>query len=199
MSVIIPYTVETSGEQCPICLEEFSIKEQRYSHEGGEQHGSHKQCLADWVINHPDCPVERTPLDATSILTMKDFALHRMEPAFYNATIATIIGLAATCTLGFGWAIAANLSGGSGLVAGASGILAGATIGISVGAQIFDTLEMNVSSKQNIAVGAAFGALSAPLCAAAMTPATALTETAVTAIVLICGLTASVLTLLRGY
>ncbi len=108
MSVIIPYTVETSGEQCPICLEEFSIKEQRYSHEGGEQHGSHKQCLADWVINHPDCPVERTPLDATSILTMKDFALHRMEPAFYNATIATIIGLAATCTLGFGWAIAAK-------------------------------------------------------------------------------------------
>lgn len=194
MSTIQPFTVtaEQAGEHCLTCFEDFAEGATRYSHT--DKYGFHRDCLAKWVIKHPDCPACRLPLDPTSIISLKDLACDRADQAFQNATLAAITGIAAACMSGLGESITVGLTGGFGLGPTAVGISAGVLTGIGMGIHIFETLETKLPSQQNIAIGAALGALSAPLCAAITT-----FETTVTAIFLVSSLTAYSLTLLRGY
>lgn len=145
MSMIVETNI---GEICTICREEFSPRERKYNHvdENGKPANHdpfHRSCLAQWIIRHPTCPLDRQLIDPSSLISRTERIMERLRPALVNAAYAAffgmITGVAGVVSAGIAAPAAVGAAPAAGIAAGIAGAAvraggAGAAAVVAVGA-----------------------------------------------------------------
>lgn len=115
MSSIIP---SRKDGNCGICLETFDSTTPRFTHEGGEKHdGFHKNCLALWLDKNPSCPIDRTPIDPDTFLSLKGRVQKKVERTLTTAAHSfgiAFLMLAALMAIATASAVAGGMITGGG-------------------------------------------------------------------------------------
>lgn len=115
MSSIIP-SIKVGN--CGICLEPFDSTTPRFTHVGGEKHdGFHKDCLVPWLDKNPSCPIDRTPINPDTFLSLKGRVQKKIERTLKTAAHSfgiTFLMLAAGMIIATASAVAGGMITGGG-------------------------------------------------------------------------------------
>lgn len=77
MSVVV---TTNRGGICSVCQEKFGFFEYQFTHRGGENHdGFHETCLEPWLDVNPTCPIDRQPIDPSSLIFLAERIKARRE------------------------------------------------------------------------------------------------------------------------
>jgi hypothetical protein len=73
-----------SNEMCVICWEPLShegeaVVQHTRTIKGEGAHAFHRNCLRSWMLIHPDCPLCRTSLDTSSLLSFWEAAAGKIK------------------------------------------------------------------------------------------------------------------------
>jgi hypothetical protein len=94
MSAAVLASGARANPTCAICLESFAPLQEQWTHAGGDGHDPfHKNCLKIWLRKYPVCPLDRTPMDRSNLVTRtekifelgSDILLHFARSAYVGA------------------------------------------------------------------------------------------------------------------